>query len=160
VHQKCSNYALTNLLFGLCRSMWIIDLLVILFSPYPEALAHPSTFEVPQTRKCTLIFHSSAMFTLDSHLSLLRILGVCQTWSLTNVALVPNLVIQTHIWRSHIVGYSLPSSKTFNTHITMLIHTCSFANGLPMKSLYLSSFPWSLTYVCKNTQLFLKRLIV
>jgi len=33
VHQKCSNYALTNLLFGLCRSMWMIDLLVNLFSP-------------------------------------------------------------------------------------------------------------------------------
>jgi hypothetical protein len=29
VHQKCSNYALTNLLFGLCMSIWIIDLLVI-----------------------------------------------------------------------------------------------------------------------------------
>jgi len=24
VHQKCSNYALTNLLFGLCKSMWVI----------------------------------------------------------------------------------------------------------------------------------------
>jgi uncharacterized protein YehS (DUF1456 family) len=23
--QKCSNYALTNLLFGLCRFVWIID---------------------------------------------------------------------------------------------------------------------------------------
>jgi hypothetical protein len=29
VHQKCSNSALTNLLFGLCRSAWIIELLVI-----------------------------------------------------------------------------------------------------------------------------------
>jgi hypothetical protein len=25
VHQKCYNYALTNFLFGLCRSMGIID---------------------------------------------------------------------------------------------------------------------------------------
>jgi hypothetical protein len=35
VHQKCSNYALTNL-FGLCRSMWIIDFLVTLPSPISE----------------------------------------------------------------------------------------------------------------------------
>jgi hypothetical protein len=28
VHQKNSNFALTNLLFGLCRSVWIIDSLV------------------------------------------------------------------------------------------------------------------------------------
>ncbi len=33
---KCFNYALTNLLFGLCRSMWVIDLLVNLLSPIPE----------------------------------------------------------------------------------------------------------------------------
>ncbi len=33
VHQKCSNYALTNLLFGLCTPMWIIDLLVICPNP-------------------------------------------------------------------------------------------------------------------------------
>jgi hypothetical protein len=33
---KCSNYALTNLLFGLCRSVWIIDLLVNLLVPIPE----------------------------------------------------------------------------------------------------------------------------
>jgi len=43
VHQKCSNYALINLLFGLCRSMWVIDLFVTLFSPHPEALPRPST---------------------------------------------------------------------------------------------------------------------
>ncbi len=35
VHQKCSNYAQTNLLFGLYRSMWIINLLVTLLNPHP-----------------------------------------------------------------------------------------------------------------------------
>jgi hypothetical protein len=30
VHQKCSNYALINLLFGLCRSVLVIDLLITL----------------------------------------------------------------------------------------------------------------------------------
>jgi len=54
---KCSNYALTNLLFGLCRSMWVINLLVILPNPYLEALAHPSTPEVLWTEERT--FNSS-----------------------------------------------------------------------------------------------------
>jgi hypothetical protein len=49
VHQKCSNYALTNLLFNLCRSVWMIDLLVIRPSPpcrnfntplYPRSVAN------------------------------------------------------------------------------------------------------------------------
>jgi hypothetical protein len=33
---KCSNYALTNLLFGLCRSMWVSELLVNLPNPISE----------------------------------------------------------------------------------------------------------------------------
>jgi hypothetical protein len=55
VHQKCSNHALTNLLFGLYRFVWIIDLLVIHHSSHPEALACPSTLEVLWARKRTLI---------------------------------------------------------------------------------------------------------
>ncbi len=46
VHQKCYNYALTNLLFGLCKFIWIIDLLVIRLRPHPEAWTHPFHFEV------------------------------------------------------------------------------------------------------------------
>jgi len=38
---KCSNYTLTNLLFGLCRFVWIIDLLVNLLSPHPRAPTRP-----------------------------------------------------------------------------------------------------------------------
>jgi len=49
---KCSNYALINSLFGLCRSMWVIDLLVNLPSPHPKALARLSTFEVLQATEC------------------------------------------------------------------------------------------------------------
>jgi len=41
VHQKCSNYALINLLFGLCKFIWIIDSLVICSSPHPRAPTHP-----------------------------------------------------------------------------------------------------------------------
>ncbi len=33
---KCFNYALTNLLFSLCKSLWIIELLVNFPSPIPE----------------------------------------------------------------------------------------------------------------------------
>jgi hypothetical protein len=33
---KCSNYVLTNLLFGLCRTMWVIELLVNIPSPISE----------------------------------------------------------------------------------------------------------------------------
>ncbi len=41
MHQKCSNYVITSLLFGLCKSIWIINLLVTHLSPYPRTLAHP-----------------------------------------------------------------------------------------------------------------------
>ncbi len=73
---KLPSYALTNLLFGLWRSVWVIDLLVTLPSPYFGALVHPSTPEVLQAREHTPTFHSSIVFTLDSHFSLLRSLGL------------------------------------------------------------------------------------
>jgi hypothetical protein len=41
VHQKCSIYALINLLFYLCRSVWIIGPLVIRLSCHLGASAHP-----------------------------------------------------------------------------------------------------------------------
>ncbi len=78
VHQKCSNYALTNLLFGLCKSMWIIDSLVTHPSPHPGAPAHPFTPKVLQARECTPTLYPSVIFTLDSQLSLSRNLRVCQ----------------------------------------------------------------------------------
>jgi hypothetical protein len=43
VHQRCFSCTLTNSLFGLCRSVWIIDLLVNLPSPHPKASTCPST---------------------------------------------------------------------------------------------------------------------
>ncbi len=52
MHQKCFNYTLTNLLFSLCRSLSIIDLLVNLLSPHPRAQACPSTLEVLQAKMC------------------------------------------------------------------------------------------------------------
>jgi hypothetical protein len=78
MHQKCSNYAVFNLLFGLSRSMWIIELLVNLFSPYPGIPTCPSTPEVLPMKECALIPYSFVVFTLDSHLSLSRSLGARQ----------------------------------------------------------------------------------
>jgi len=82
VHQKCFKYALTNLLLGLCRSMWVIDLFVTLPSLYPKTPTHPSTFEVLRTREHTPTPRSSIVFTLNSHLSLLTSLRVCHNHSL------------------------------------------------------------------------------
>ncbi len=76
VHQKRSNYALTNL-FGWCKSVWIIDLLVILPSPYPETPACPLPPKCYKARNVPQL-HILLMFTLDSHLNLLRSLGVRQ----------------------------------------------------------------------------------
>jgi hypothetical protein len=63
VHQKCSSYALTNLLFGLCKFVWVIVLLVILSSPYPRATTCPSTLEVLQVRECAPTHYPSVVFT-------------------------------------------------------------------------------------------------
>ncbi len=63
MHQKCSNYALTNLLFDLCRSMWIINPLVIRPSPHPRASTCPSTPKVLRTRECIATPFSSIVFT-------------------------------------------------------------------------------------------------
>ncbi len=83
VHQKCSSSTLTNLLFGLCICMWVIDLLVTFPNPYPEALTHPSTLEVLQAKEHNPTPHSSVVFILDSHLNPLKSLGVCHMASTT-----------------------------------------------------------------------------
>jgi len=75
MHQKCSNFALTNL-FGLCRFVWIIDSLVICLSPHPRALAHPSTTEMLQIRERTLIISSFVVFTFEFAFNLSRSVGV------------------------------------------------------------------------------------
>jgi len=62
VHHKCSNYTLTNFLFGLCKSVWIIDPLVIRPSPHLEALVRPSTPEVLRIKEHTPT-PSSIVFT-------------------------------------------------------------------------------------------------
>jgi hypothetical protein len=60
VHQKCSNYALTNLLFSLCKSIWIIDSLVFCPNPIPK-LQH-----TPLPSKCYKWRNKSQLLLLFS----------------------------------------------------------------------------------------------
>jgi len=60
---KCPNYALTNVLFGLCKSMWVIDLLVNLPNPHPGAPTRPSTPEVLRTKEHTSTLSLYVVFT-------------------------------------------------------------------------------------------------
>ncbi len=75
MHQKCTNYILTNLLFGLCKCVWIIDSLVIRLSPHPKTLARSPTPEVLRARERTAIHYPSIVSPLDSYLSLSRSFG-------------------------------------------------------------------------------------
>jgi hypothetical protein len=77
---KVSNYALTNLLFGLCRSMWIIESPVILSSPYPRALTCPSPIEVLQARECTPIPYPSIVFTFELAIKSTKEFGDASIW--------------------------------------------------------------------------------
>jgi hypothetical protein len=77
VHQKCSNYTLTNLFFGLCKFVWIIDSLVAHLSPHLGILACPSTPKVLRARRSTPTPCPFAVFTFGFAVeSLSRSLGV------------------------------------------------------------------------------------
>ncbi len=74
---KCSNYALNNLLFGLCRFVWVSEVLVNLPNPISEfqhAPLPPKCYEPRSMPQLLLLPLSSP---LDSQLSPLRSLGVC-----------------------------------------------------------------------------------
>jgi hypothetical protein len=64
MRQKCSKYTLTNLLFSLCRSVWVIELLVNLLSPHLGVPTHPSTPKVLQAKERPPIPSPSIVFTL------------------------------------------------------------------------------------------------
>jgi hypothetical protein len=65
VHQKCSNYVVINLLFGLCRSVWIIDPLATHPSRIPK-LQHCLYRWNLQVKEHTPAPYLSVVFTLDS----------------------------------------------------------------------------------------------
>ncbi len=76
---KCSNYALTNLLFVLCRFMWVIDLLVNLPSFHPGASTCPSTPEVLQAKECAPT-PPSIVFTFGFTIESIKELGGASVW--------------------------------------------------------------------------------
>jgi hypothetical protein len=102
MHQKCLNYALINLLFGLCRFVWIVDPFVICFSPHLGAPAHPSTLEVLRAKECTPTPYPFIVFILDLQLSLSRNLGVChdrsQAYTKTNMRWLGLLKFSKHMF--------------------------------------------------------------
>ncbi len=65
VHQKCSNYTLIKSLFGLCKSVWIIDSLVVRPSPHFGTLACPSTPKCYELGRVPRLF----ILLLFSHLN-------------------------------------------------------------------------------------------
>jgi hypothetical protein len=77
---KCSSYALTNLLFGLCRSVWVIKLLINLPSPHPGAPARPSTPEMLRAKEHTPTFFPFAIYTFGLAMNPSKNLGVHQCW--------------------------------------------------------------------------------
>ncbi len=72
---KCSNYTLTNLLFGLCRFMWVIDLLVNLPSPHPNAPTRPSTPKVLWAKESAPTFFPSVVFIFGLTIESIKELG-------------------------------------------------------------------------------------
>jgi hypothetical protein len=63
IHQKCSNHTLTNLLFNLCKSMWIFDLFSLVLIPHLKALAcplYPQMLRIKEhipTPSTSIVFH-------------------------------------------------------------------------------------------------------
>jgi hypothetical protein len=63
MHQKCSNHTLTNLLFGLCRFVWIIEPLITHPSPHPKVPTRPFTPKMLWAREHTPTPYSFIVFT-------------------------------------------------------------------------------------------------
>jgi len=76
VHQRCPNYALTNLSFGLCKSMRVIELLVNISSPHHRISTCPSTPKVLRAENAPQLFFLSLFSSLDLQLGPSRSLGV------------------------------------------------------------------------------------
>jgi len=75
---KGSNYALTNLLFGLCRSVWVSDLLVNLPSPILELQHAPLTLKC-WPREHTPTLSLSVIFFFGLVAELIKELGGAST---------------------------------------------------------------------------------
>ncbi len=86
---KCYNYALTNLLFDLCRSMWVSEVLVNLPSPIPELQHAPLPLKCCELRSTPQLL-LLPLSHLDSQLNPSKNLGVCHLESPTHMPLSMN----------------------------------------------------------------------
>ncbi len=101
VHQECSNYALTNLLFGLCKSMWIIDLLVIHPNPHPKAPTRLFTPELLWAKERTLTFFPSVVFTFGFKVESIKEFGVSCIISSNFVLNTIYIISHLHVIKIH-----------------------------------------------------------
>ncbi len=86
---RCSNYALTNLLFVLCKSVWVIEMLVNLLSPIMELQHAPLPLKSYEPRSTLQFFLLSLSSPLGSQLNLSR------AWGCITLPLAPSLHTQT-----------------------------------------------------------------
>jgi len=75
---KCYNYALINLLFSLCKFVWISEVLVNLPSPISKLQHTPLPLMCYEPSSTPQLLLLSLFSPLDSYLSPSRSLGVCQ----------------------------------------------------------------------------------
>ncbi len=85
---KVLHYALTNLLFGLCMFMWIIEPLVTRPSLHLRAPTHPSTFKVLWAKERVAIPFHFVVFTFR-----LVIESIKELWGVS-INLLKNLQVQ------------------------------------------------------------------
>ncbi len=88
VHQKCSNYALINLLFSLCKSMWIIDPLITHPNPISELQHAPLLIKCYEPKSAPQFFLLPMFPPLDSQLSPSKSLGV-RHWLSPSTSFIP-----------------------------------------------------------------------
>jgi hypothetical protein len=110
VHKKCSNYTLTNLLFGLCRFMWIIDPFVIHSNPHLGAPTHPFTPKMLWTMDCTPTYYPFVVFTFGLVVDFIKEFGGAS-----------QIVKLTHMTSSQII--SLQSNFSWILLCVIIIHS-------------------------------------
>ncbi len=80
MHQKCSNYVVTNLLFSLYRFVGIIDPFVILPNPHPKAPTCPSTLKVLRAKKRAATPFPFVVFTFGFAVESIKEFGGASTF--------------------------------------------------------------------------------
>jgi hypothetical protein len=82
MYQKCFNYVLTNLLFGLYRFRWVIELIVTHSNPHPGAPTCPSTPKVLWAKERAPTPYLSVVFTFRLVVESTMEFGGASTWTI------------------------------------------------------------------------------